>query len=1260
MDMNGNGHVSGRDSSGTDIEDEVNNQQTNGDTGVPPWRPPIRPSPDTPPPTTPRKEAYPRLSRPVELLRQSYDVVVIGSGYGDGVAASRMARGRRSVCVLEMGREKWPGEFPETLDDAIKEVHVSGELAPGDRRGKEGKLMDRGNPTGLYHIVVGDGQNAYVGNGLGGTSLLNANVFLEVTPKVLELDVWPQELRGSLEWKKYYNRARSVLEPVEYPESFPSLPKLDLLERQAALMGWEKSFYRVPQTTRFEDGPNSTGVFMHKSTLTGMDATGINDGSKTTTLVTYVADAWNWGAEIFCECEVRYVEKAKDREGWIVWFAWHGGKRTAFGDMMYEDLMWVHARECVFLGAGSLGSTEILLRSRQMGLDMSDDVGTEMSGNGDMLAFGYNTDFDANALGVPYPTPERATGPCITGVIDLRDTQNPLEGFVIEDASIPWAIAPFMFTAWEHLPGQIRGTSAGVYQTLVKATARLGSKFLGPLYQGGSVQKTAVYLVMSHDSSQGGLTLKKDKPVLRYSGVGRSDSVNRIHKFLQGATDAVGGTFVPNPTYSVLGQQQVTVHPIGGARMSKDGTGASGVVNHIGEVFTGHGEEVHEGLVVVDSAVIPAAVGVNPFATITALAERSVELVAKKKNIYIDYETKNRLLENFDQPQFPFDEDLTVKVIQDKITQASDNQSAGIGFTEIMAGYIHTGDDIDDFEIATRAAKGRCESARFFLSVRTWDVDNLVNSTLHSGVLTGTFCCPTLGGPFMVHRGRFQLMSQDPGRPDTLNFIYDFDMVAPSGKVLHFHGYKVVSTAVSFSPRMLWGATTTLYSTITDPDWNNKVVGRGTLYIYPKDFASEMKTLEPTAPTLFGRARSAVSFLSYFTKQASSLFFSPLSAMEYPSVRTSSFKPTPISQMTQVKASDGVASSLCMWNPKYKGNDDPAPTILFVPGASVDHQIFALPTIEKNAIQWFTEQGYRCYCVTHRVGRTVVAREGHTTYDARLDILAALNYIRSSKTEKTSELAPQKIYVIAHCAGSVALSSGLLDGTIPASWLAGITASNVFMNPRFAKVNYLKSILPIGADDIYEKAVGSWFDCSSGSGDGLTQRALNQLLRFYPVGDADEICKSVVCHRSSLVFGRLWSHPKLNAATHANLHHFLGGTTMRSLSHLMEMGQADTVLTNAPALVNLVTPENLARLQGVPILFFSGEKNTVYAPESTDISYTTLCKAHGRQWYEREVFNGRGHLDCWMGSDAYKDVYPRVGRHVQEVMGAVGGKKVKK
>ena len=50
---------------------------------------------------------FPRLSIPVELMKHQYDVIVIGTGYGGGVAASRMARGGQSVCLLELGKEKW-------------------------------------------------------------------------------------------------------------------------------------------------------------------------------------------------------------------------------------------------------------------------------------------------------------------------------------------------------------------------------------------------------------------------------------------------------------------------------------------------------------------------------------------------------------------------------------------------------------------------------------------------------------------------------------------------------------------------------------------------------------------------------------------------------------------------------------------------------------------------------------------------------------------------------------------------------------------------------------------------------------------------------------------------------------------------------------------------------------------------------------------------------------------------------------------------
>lgn len=61
--------------------------------------------------------------------------------------------------------------------------------------------VDSGDPIGLYHLIVGEGQNAFVANGLGGTSLLNANVFLRADEGTMSLNAWPAELqkKGALE-----------------------------------------------------------------------------------------------------------------------------------------------------------------------------------------------------------------------------------------------------------------------------------------------------------------------------------------------------------------------------------------------------------------------------------------------------------------------------------------------------------------------------------------------------------------------------------------------------------------------------------------------------------------------------------------------------------------------------------------------------------------------------------------------------------------------------------------------------------------------------------------------------------------------------------------------------------------------------------------------------------------------------------------------------------------------------------------------------
>jgi cholesterol oxidase len=127
----------------------------------------------------------PTLSRPHDQLRERYDVVVVGSGYGGAIAAARLARAGRSVCVLERGREMRAGDFPSSALGAVGQLQVH----RGSRR--------LGRATGLFDLRAGDDLSVVVGCGLGGTSLINAGVALRPPPWVYDDDRWPTALRGA-------------------------------------------------------------------------------------------------------------------------------------------------------------------------------------------------------------------------------------------------------------------------------------------------------------------------------------------------------------------------------------------------------------------------------------------------------------------------------------------------------------------------------------------------------------------------------------------------------------------------------------------------------------------------------------------------------------------------------------------------------------------------------------------------------------------------------------------------------------------------------------------------------------------------------------------------------------------------------------------------------------------------------------------------------------------------------------------------------
>jgi hypothetical protein len=202
-----------------------------------------------------------------------------------------------------------------------------------------------------------------------------------------------------------------------------------------------------------------------------------------------------------------------------------------------------------------------------------------------------------------------------------------------------------------------------------------------------------------------------------------------------------------------------------------------------------------------------------------------------------------------------------------------------------------------------------------------------------------------------------------------------------------------------------------------------------------------------------------------------------------------------------------------------------------------------------------------------------------------------------------------------------------------------------------------KATSPLALDKVYNSTFGDWFEIWSSVQDPWLQKLLNQLLRLHPER-REEICKNAACHRTTLVFGRCWNHRNLSDATHRNLDRFFGGCSMHLIDLLKRMGSRGEVSTNEPGYTELTTPENVERLRGLPFLFFVGGDSAVLSPRATETIYERSIDKFGISdgfpgssiQYRRRVVPGYEHLDCWMGRNAWRDVYPFVREEVDRVV----------
>ena len=558
-----------------------------------------------------------RYSSPIDTMRSHYDVVIIGSGYGGSIAASRLARAGKTVCLLERGDERLPGSYPNSGAAMLHNVQLDTPIA------------HVGASTALIDVRYNKDINVVVGCGLGGTSLINAGIALRPAPDALNTDAWPVELRSEAVLEAFFAHAERMLKPSVAPRQFQAAGKATALAAAATQLG--KTATPLPVLVNFDRLPNDTnhvGVTQLPCVGCGDCVTGCNYRAKNTLIMNYLPDARNHSAEIFVRARVRRLEKSDD--GWHVL----GQSVSEAGD----ETPFAVSADVVVVAAGSLGSTELLLRCRDSGLPVSAQVGNHFSTNGDTIGFAYNTDRQVGSigLGVRKPDPNSPIGATATAMVDFRRDPGADHGLLLQEAAIPGAVSDYlapMFAAEARLKGTHPDES--VLDEVRKKYLELESKLRGPYT--GAVRHTLSLILLAYDDSAGRMSLQDDRLRIDWPGLGDQEQFKRASAVMQRVTSALDGDYIPNPIWNDLTDHNLaTAHPLGGCVMADHPE--RGVVNHKGQVFTGDPDgSVHQGLYVMDGSVVPTSLGVNPLPTISALAERSVYLLAQDYGWTITY-----------------------------------------------------------------------------------------------------------------------------------------------------------------------------------------------------------------------------------------------------------------------------------------------------------------------------------------------------------------------------------------------------------------------------------------------------------------------------------------------------------------------------------------------------------------------------------------------------------------------------------------------
>lgn len=1181
------------------------------------------------------------LSSPAHEIGPVYDALVIGSGYGGSVAALRASEAGLRTAVLEKGHEYPYQNFPDTLRGFLNSSQING--APDESR--------------LYDFRLFRDLNIFSAAGLGGGSLINAGVMMRPPPALFENPRWPRALRGDDLLDRAYARVLQLLEPAVYPTGQPGYPPLDktvLLKNAADRLGYQ--FEPVNLTIRFADsGYNGSGAYQAACKNCGNCLTGCNHAAKNSLDKNYLHRARQLGAQLFTGVRVSHIEK-------------RGPEYLAhyrLADSPAGALSVVRASR-IFLGAGALGSTEILLRSRELGgLSFSPTLGTRFSANSGRLGGVYNGRASANMVGLASHvrasrrsgaaahakftgTEKRSAransknfvdpvGPTITACLK---TDHDEAGFVIEDAAAPGASSHLFPVWWTALAALQSGTNLFASLRTLRAIAR--SLLSGPYAPDGAIRHTGLFLGVGHDDAGGilrlsGSDVQQARVDLVWPGAGLRSNYQAIDAAMARIADATGGRLMTN---QVLPMNPITVHALGGCGMGE--TAESGVVNHRCEVFdpTQGPGAVHAGLYVVDAAALPGSLGVNPLWTISALAERALELAlprrttAAKESIN---EMENETVQTFADTRSP----------RPPIPLTNREGVVTAEVSEELDGYWAPGASSARAGLGEGTRRGLSGRILLKLRIQIADVDQFLSNPEHEARLAGEVDCPGLDltGPMPVLDGAIRLFERSADAARNRFMRYRLLVRTTAGRSYRIVGQKTISAGPTLRALRELTELDIVIEEETDRGW--RIYGGGVVRVDLADFLRRtLLEYESRGGGQAERVRARLQIYGFFAGEC-------LDAYGVKLVRTGPLStPGPVQIMRgdlsgirsgkvsveRFFATDGLGLSLTRAIPERPAIG----SILLIHGLTSSSDMYIMPEHE-NLAEFLLRRGYEVWLLDSRMS----CRFPYNTlpHNWTLEEAAALDMVPAVETVRRNIAPDAKLHVIAHCLGSLAFSLSLFGKMLPDGAVSSFISNAVSLNVKLPAWSALKMQLLLESG-LMEKALR----IERMAPDSLAGE--DWLLRWIAEGVSrlSHECDNPYCHALSFMWGAgpsaVFEHKNLAPETHARLHQLFGPTSFAFHRNVMQLHRlGHTPRKNPAANGAAVDFHESARTNTTRTLFVRGERNKVFG-ESQDLSYR-MCRAYNPAIYKHAIFEGYGHQDIFIGKNSAIDVFPELVRFIE-------------